>query len=493
MPNAINQDGLPIFDQLGRLLSNNNNNDVTDVDGNIVPINQNGDPIDEHGQVIGQPPIGVRVQALIVAMHVNVNQAGQAPVMQVPRQPPVGYGRTPARANGTNTFDYTTREGQSIFRDNTKSLYRDNEDCFNLSSTKLNGFMSKVEHRANNAGWTIMNVDVGEGHFRNIATQYGEVTMDHVWEYVHTYDSAFNRADQDDAQLFACLIASTTTGAQETLALKENLYTTATGEKSGLLYLKLIIQESTIETKSTMNSLWTKITAGMPSMMEERGNNILKFNDDVRSVQKQLRARGENPEHLIPQLLSVYANCEDEDTPFHRYIETVENNYNEGTLELTTDTLMHKADQKYKDLIEKDMFRGSTKKDEAIVALTTKMEELMDTCDKLKSSGGSNHKSNNGSSNKYRKPPAWVYQEPNNGDPKSKTVEGKTYHWCPGNGAHKPRWVTHLPEKCNGLKNGSTEEKDAKTDSKATKKGEKEPVKWTTMMKATIEEEDIDG
>ncbi|CAB9505973.1 expressed unknown protein [Seminavis robusta] len=117
--------------------------------------------------------------------------------------------------------------------------------------------------------------------------------------------------------------------------------------------------------------MWTKRIAGMPTIMEEHGNNILAFNDNVRSIQKQLlvHTRGENPSFLIPQLVSVYMDSESEDSPFYRYIEQLENSYlyNDGA-DLTT----VKADQKYKDLLEKDQIKGNTKKDIAIVALTTK-------------------------------------------------------------------------------------------------------------------------
>ena len=40
---------------------------------------------------------------------------------------------------------------------------------------------------------------------------------------------------------------------------------------------------------------------------------------------------------------------------------------------------------------------------------------------------------------------------PGDGDAKTVKVGDKTYHWCEGNGAHKPKWVAHLPSKCSGI------------------------------------------
>ena len=44
---------------------------------------------------------------------------------------------------------------------------------------------------------------------------------------------------------------------------------------------------------------------------------------------------------------------------------------------------------------------------------------------------------------------------PASSEPKTKTVNDKMYHWCEGNGVHKPKWVIHEPKDCKGCKSGN--------------------------------------
>jgi hypothetical protein len=53
---------------------------------------------------------------------------------------------------------------------------------------------------------------------------------------------------------------------------------------------------------------------------------------------------------------------------------------------------------------------------------------------------------------KPKKSKEWMSKKPKDGESQTKKVDGKTYHWCEGNGAHKPKWVIHDPKTCNRLK-----------------------------------------
>ena len=76
-------------------------------------------------------------------------------------------------------------------------------------------------------------------------------------------------------------------------------------EYSGVLLFKIIVMSSQVDTKATTNLLWQKLTAGMPNIMASCGNNVKEFNLQVQKLQKKLRARGENPDEIMPQLFSV--------------------------------------------------------------------------------------------------------------------------------------------------------------------------------------------
>ena len=63
---------------------------------------------------------------------------------------------------------------------------------------------------------------------------------------------------------------------------------------------------------------------------------------------------------------------------------------------------------------------------------------------------------------------------PKEGEPCTKKVNGKTYHWCKGNDAHKPKWVIHDPKSCSRLK--KTEAKEGGLE-KLKSKSKSQP-KW---------------
>ena len=61
----------------------------------------------------------------------------------------------------------------------------------------------------------------------------------------------------------------------------EKFKTPRTDKQSGIMLLKLIISESTIETKSTNNHLWGKLISGIPEIISTVSNNIIEFNTEI--------------------------------------------------------------------------------------------------------------------------------------------------------------------------------------------------------------------
>jgi hypothetical protein len=166
--------------------------------------------------------------------------------------------------------------------------------------------------------------------------------------------------------MHACILASLTEQAAAVIFLKINEYKAPNGEDLGLLLLKLVISESTLETKSMVNHLWGKLTMGLPGIMAGHSNNIQLFNRDVKVIQEDLRARGQDLDNIIPQLFSTYYNCEGTNSPLGRFIDFLENSYNAGTAMMASD-LMRQVEEKYKELTERQLVQGP-KKDEEIIA-----------------------------------------------------------------------------------------------------------------------------
>ena len=100
---------------------------------------------------------------------------------------------------------------------------------------------------------------------------------------------------------------------------------------------------------------------------------------------------------------------------------------------------MYKAEEKYKEIKERQRYTTGKDKPSNLVALQTKVEALTQRLKDKKSPGGSDKK-------KERERPArsdnseqWMFKKPSGGEPSTKTVNEKEYHWCDGNGAHKAK------------------------------------------------------
>jgi len=90
---------------------------------------------------------------------------------------------------------------------------------------------------------------------------------------------------------------------------------------------------------------------------------------------------------------------------------------------------------------------------------------------------------------------------PKSGEPKTKTKDGKTYHWCDGYGTHKPRWVIHKVEKCRGYikrlrelgennaNSGDDEEEEPEVPaSESPTRETQRRVGWSTTMLAQVQQ-----
>lgn len=385
----------------------------------------------------------------------------------LPAARPINFGRTPARVN-RDVIDYETKEGAALYRDGAKSLFRDTEETFGLSSANLHSFLNKVEHRKTAKGWDIfmipdaVAVAGGVGVVavvpvdRNLLTHHGQLTKENI--IARVIDMGINSRElQEDAQLFECLWTSISTSAQGTLSLKDDDYKVH-GEGSGLCFLYSIIQESTITTKSTTNHMWSKLTSGMPDILAGHGNNIVKFNEEIRLVQKQLVARGEDPTNILPQLFTTYKGCESVESSFGRFMENLEFAHDQGTKALSVNILMSEVETKYKTLVEQQKFKsGSGKPKDDFVALQAGFKAQIDSLTAQVSSFGGRQSGGNeggggggGGTQADRKPkPSFkeLITPPKEGESLLKMIKGKPYRWC-ATGEHRPKWVRHAKCEC---------------------------------------------
>jgi hypothetical protein len=138
---------------------------------------------------------------------------------------------------------------------------------------------------------------------------------------------------------------------------------------SGLLFLKILIRESYLDSNATTSMIRTKLT-NLDAYMGGVGNDIDKF---VQTLLEALNARGETTTDLLTNLFKGYATCSDK--TFVRYISGKQADYEEGK-NMDAMELMILAENKYKILKTKEIWEAPSAEKTKLVALEARFAEL---------------------------------------------------------------------------------------------------------------------
>jgi hypothetical protein len=191
--------------------------------------------------------------------------------------------------------------------------------------------------------------------------------------------------------------------------------------------LKLLLSIVSINTRTTVACLHAEMQT-LPTKMEEYESNVTKFNTHVKSIMVQLRANGATPHpEALNRLFATYQLADD--AVFAKYIQDVESRWEEGSTDLTIDELKNLADNKYKTMVLKKLWKAPTKEGEKLIALTAAYETLVkqrkgpDDSDGQPASG----KRGSGRASEW----GWKLIAPIGTQPKTKTFKGKEYVYCP--------------------------------------------------------------
>jgi hypothetical protein len=305
---AASNDGWPIYAErdaatgLQERLQENAAGEVVDAAGNVYATNADGYPEDAAGAPIPQASQAIRIRDLALGyMQLFPLMPAVVPppvVPPVPPPPPLPgapapvFALNPGQVATHTVIDYTTSEGQRIFRESTKPLFTESNK-FALSADRIQSFLQTLKARGSVNGWNF-NVNVGDAtapSYKSLVDHFGEIPLSKIRDTVENeIQGQAIRRRQTDNMMHECILSSLTEAAAAIIYLKVKDYKAPNGEDSGLLLLKLVISESTLETKSTVNNLWGKLTTGLPDLMAGHSNNVQLFNRDVKALQENLRA-----------------------------------------------------------------------------------------------------------------------------------------------------------------------------------------------------------
>lgn len=400
-------------------------------------------------------------------------------------------------------IDYSTTDGRKYFDRATAKV---SEELFDANPEGLYGFVKNVEHHAQKFGWTNEHggifwipedlEDPNAGNFKNLLASYGEMSLETIREWEETYLNTECREAQDSVQAYYALQSS----LSETGLRKVNVYESQykiNGTPSGLLFWKIILRESHLDTNATAMSIRVKLgMAALERFIADIYYDITKFNQHVLMLLDALQARGEQTHDLLSNLFSTYATVKDEE--FRAYMTTKRSEYEDGTRLYTHSELMVLAENKYKNLRLNNKWSHESY-DDKIMALEAKQAKTNKELDKIrrKKTGGTpkgRKDGEKGGSEKNRNDdlPDWMFKEPAEGElKKPRKYQNKDWWYCSnktGGKCEPGQYHCHKPSECHGnAKKGKKRTKPSGGDEQSEKsQKEKDASRKLKVMKALL-------
>ena len=385
------------------------------------------------------------------------NQARQparrrAPPPQPQPDPvPTVFALTPYQAV-RGIVNYGAPEGRKYFEKATASLSELKYDC---QSDGLRSFLKDVDRRAVTFGWDIGILDIPldvtdpNTEQRYLVDQYGEIDMQTIREYDNIFIRHQTREAQDSMMLYECLMNSLCKEAKDTITTSKEQY--FIGDKpSGSSLLKLIIQESHVDTNATAENIRQKLSS-LDVYMPSIDHNIRTFNSYVKNLVKALAARGQSTTDLLTNLFKAYLSVPDKQ--FKAYINGKLERYEEG-MKINPLQPMAWAKMRFDILTEKKEWNAPTEEEKQILALQAQVNNLKKGKGR-KNNGNKNNfnrKSNNGEENEQPTKPLWMTQEPSKDQlTKPKTWMNELWYWCgKKTGGKCEKYRKHQPSQCGG-------------------------------------------
>ena len=349
------------------------------------------------------------------------------------------FALSPALAD-PGIMDFSTSVGQKLYFQGINKL---SEKQFECNASGLKTFLTLLKSRSQVMGWEdilLIPSDISDPYTNlvNLLTNYGQISIEQVKQHASTYMHEHNRAAQDTAMMFHCLMNSLTQEGASKIAIWEAEYTQS-NLGNGPSLLKVIIRESDMNTNATERHIRLKLST-LDLHIASIDHDICKFNIYVKELVAELAANGKTTADLLTNIFKAYNTVPD--NTFNRYVAAKEDSYDDG-VHITADSLMLQCANKYKILVQQGIWNAPTSEQKEIVALKAEIKKF------------SSYKSKNHSPyekqrqdkvdpNKFKKKKkpdeAWNKIPPTPEERgKGKEVKGKTYHWCPNHRA----WTRH--------------------------------------------------
>ena len=442
------------------------------------------------------------VQAAIGAIVPQLQQQQQQQQQQPPQQPANAFALVPGDGDANVPWNFTSGDGLKLFQAATRSM----ETKYDGTMSKLQYFLDAVQHRAETYGMAeILKINVAPAgvaaDYRSLTMEYGAITEAQMMAHAGSYQNQDNRARQSAAVLLTFLKQSIKPETLDELKQKEYKVSVLVNgaqidREDGPMMLYKLIDMVAVETRATVHSIMKTLTgAGLSQIMTEVKSDIKEFNNKVNMLMVALRARRREVPDLTPHLFEAYLNCEDQ--TFVSYMADHEAQFEDGRIAtMTNNELMHTALQKYKTLVDKDLWKQKSKQELEFIAMITKLEDANKklvqkqskrTPTKAKGKNGNRGPTNDGDW-------AWKGIAPVGDEATERTFRGKKYIYCDHGDTkwvlEEKRGVKHV-DSCSKVKSDATKSTASTSTGGESKATPKKQSAWTKALAAV--QEDVSG
>lgn len=386
----------------------------------------------------------------------NANLQGQIAGMATvaPGAVPTIFARTPAFRAQADLLDFGKKTDLSVFTDGSTPVF-EGEERFDVKAETLGPFLKRLLKKATDQGWN----DAGNGQqivLFNIIHNGTALVIDLLKEYgrIDVLDlraqcerfmigaDSQHRAHQNNQMMQACVWDSLTLSAQQRLSQFESEYTFG-GVICGPLLLKIIIRMATMDSRATISIIRAQLN-DIDAYAAGVNGDVEKVTEYFSSNLERLKASGANLDDEVDVLFKGLkaVPCAE----FRSYINRKEEQYTDGAMSLTARELVIVAQQKYSLMKTKGTFLKSQTVDAEIVAMRAEVNKLRgDLALSRNVEQAATPTTGEGTKKQRQKQDeAWKKVPPTAGEPATKMIRKKEFHWC----IHHMAWTVHNPKDC---------------------------------------------
>jgi hypothetical protein len=392
----------------------------------------------------------------------------------------------------TDLLDFKKKADLSVYAEGRSPVF-EGDERFDVKTETLGPFLKRLHKKASDQGWNdpsnlqqivLFNFTHNGAAIQiDITKSYGRIDLNELriqcGRFMTGVD-AQHRAHQNNQMMQESIWGSLTMRAQQSLAQHEPDYIVG-GVVCGPLLLKVIIRSATMDSRSTISILRAQLN-DIDSYAAGVSGDVEKITEFFTDNLDRLNASGANLDDEVDVLFKGLkaVPCEE----FRNYILRKEELYTDGTMNITAKELAIVAQQRYALMKTKGTFMKSQAIDHEIVAMKAEMVDLKGKLSLSKNveQAGTDKKGDGTKKQRQKKDEAWKRVPPQAGEPLTKLIKNKEFHWC----VHHMAWTIHRPSDCR--LSGTTQ-----TTGSATPTNANTPPTGVTAASATFTAENILG